>query len=338
MMQKWIVFGLLVAAGAYAYADYQSDQRLITGLDNVAADLAASGQGELRYGKADMSLFTQHITLKNVSFIPSTDSDPGFSIASVNVTDIKQSQNSEFLVKAHIAMNNVELRIKDADKLLVDTDELGYALIRDNFDIRDNVLYLNYDTELAYDFDEIASTLNAYSRYDAAGMLASDIRLQLVNLPKMDKAIDTMTPAASEELQSQLMMQLFSDAGLTQLQLSYEDKGLMQKLYQSALKDPKLINALQKRGMEPNVANLKQILLEGLDASTQNATRKISQLEQELFRHASRFVVSENPKVNITLSSVKPEGLKFTDLLILVMSNGHPDIASSLVNIDIQTF
>lgn len=337
MSLKWIVGGLLVASvGAYAYADYQTNRELADSLDQVNRQLAESGQGQFDYSDASMSLISNDITLKQVNFQPAQPDKPGIKVDSVRISGLEKGQQ-QLPASLRVSMDNIELRLNEFDTLLAETDMLSRSLIEDNFDVRDNTLYLHYDAEMGYDYNAQTSALDAFSNYRSEDMLDSDITLQIVNLPQLDQTLDKLDAKAMQQQQADMMMQVFSDAGLTRLQFSYQDRGLMQKLYQSAAADPEMIAAMQAQGLEPNVDNLKQTLLTALDESVQNRQREVTALEQELTAHLRRFLAADQPMLNVTLSSVKPEGLKFTDFLVLMMSNGHPDIANSLVNIEIDS-
>lgn len=337
MSIKWIVTGLLVAsAGAYAYADYQTDRQLSDTLQQARQQLAQSGQGQFDYADARMSLISNDITLEQVSFIAAEPDQPDFSIASITITGLEKNQQ-QIPTNLRIAMDDVEMRVNSISAMLAEADAMSLKMIEDNFDIRDNTLYLHYDAEMGYDYDTTASTLDAYSHYRSETMLDSDIALQIVNLPKLDQSLDQLDAEAVQQRQAEMMQHLFSNAGLTRLQLAYRDRGLMDKLYETAAADPEMIATMQAQGLEPTVENLKQTLLTAMQQSMQDQTREVSALEKELMAHLQQFLASDDPSLDITVSSVKPEGLKFSDFLVLMMSNGNPEIASSLVNITIDS-
>jgi hypothetical protein len=337
MSIKWIVTGLLVAsAGAYAYSDYQADRQLSDTLQQARQQLALSGQGQFDYADARMSLISNDITLEQVSFIAAEPDQPDFSIASITITGLEKNQQ-QIPTNLRIAMDDVEMRVNSISAMLAEADAMSLKMIEDNFDIRDNTLYLHYDAEMGYDYDTTASTLDAYSHYRSETMLDSDIALQIVNLPKLDQPLDQLDAEAVQQRQAEMMQHLFSNAGLTRLQLAYRDRGLMDKLYETAAADPEMIATMQAQGLEPTVENLKQTLLTAMQQSMQDQTREVSALEKELMAHLQQFLASDDPSLDITVSSVKPEGLKFSDFLVLMMSNGNPEIASSLVNITIDS-
>lgn len=337
MSLKWIVGGLLVAsAGAYAYADYRSHQQLTGTLDQVNQQLAQSGQGQFEYSDASISLISDEITLKQVNFRPAQPDNPGIKIDSIRISGLEKGHQT-LPTRLRISMDNIELRLNEFDALLADADMLSRSLIEDNFDVRDNTLFLHYDAEMGYDYEARTSTLDAFSHYRSEEMMDSNISLQIVNLPQLNQTFNNLDAKAMQQQQAKMMTQVFSDAGLTRLQFSYQDRGLMQKLYQSAAADPDMIAAMQSQGLEPNVDNLKQTLLAALEQSVQHQQREVTELERELTAHLRQLLASDKPELNVILSSVKPEGLKFTDFMVLMMSNGHPDIANSLVNIEINS-
>lgn len=337
MSLKWIVGGLLVAsAGAYAYADYRTNQELTDSLDEVNQQLAQSGQGQFDYHDASISLINNDIILKQVNYQPAQPDKPAMSVELIRITGLEKGQQ-QLPASLRVKMDNIELRLNQFDAMLAEADVLSRSLIEDSFDVRDNTLYLHYDAEMGYDYDAQTSALDAFSHYRSEDMLDSDISLQIVNLPQLDKTLDNLDTEALQQQQADMMMQAFSDAGLTRLHFSYRDRGLMPKLYETAAADPQMVKAMQAQGLEPNVENLKQTLLTALNQSIQNQRRGETALEQTLTAHLRQFLTADEPQLNVTLTSVKPEGLKFTDFLVLMMSNGHPDIANSLVNIEIDS-
>jgi hypothetical protein len=346
MAYKWITSGLIVIAtvgtGAYLFADHQSTQKVKHSLDQLADELSDSGQGELHYDDPHVGLFSKQVSVNKIQFDASNPSSPDIHIEKMVISNIVYDQQTNLPVKMHIELLNATAILNQVDQYFADSDALTTALFSEIVEVKDNTASIHYDAEAGYELDPAQSNLNIYSSTNAEEMMSSRFEMSLVNVPDINAGYMQSTLAGGEQAaiaqqQTQEFMEALSKTALTQLKLSVQDHGIVAKIYQAALQDPDIISAMQKEGLKPSVHNLKLLLQHGLEQSLVNQERPVSELQEQLVSHAKTFLASDDPYLEVTINSVKPEGLGFTDALVLMMSNGHPDIVKSLMQVEIIT-
>ncbi|MCX4186655.1 hypothetical protein [Methylophaga sp. OBS4] len=343
MAKKIIGITAIVAAlgfASYGYADYQATAKVKKDLDQVAADINKSGQGDLSYEAVKVSLLTEDVVIRNARFTPNDPSEAVMQIAKLTFSDMVLAEGQQLPTKMKIDMTDAVITVNNVDALLGDMDSLQRAITAEVLNVENNTAVINYNAQLGYELNPVLSLLDIYSNYDAEGMAASDFSIQFANMPTLDAEI--MNAAISsgdtaQALQQQQLFAAFSDTSLKQLTLSLQDKGLAHKIYTAIAQDPKVSETLREQGDEASADTVRNIILQELDKEISRKQGSSHQLELELLTHAREFLASDNPGMALTLTALKPEGLTFTDILMLVMMGGHPDIANKMVKLDIQT-
>lgn len=338
MLKKWIGFCAILAIigiGLYAYADYQTAQRVKAELDQFTIEFAKTGQGELSYHDVDVGLFAKNVQVHNVLFLPADPTEPTLSIDKVTVSKLNiMNDQNRLPEELHLEMENAVITISNANDMFSTTEPMVTSILTQVFSIEGNTAKFVYDAEMGYELNEKTHVLNLYSNYSAPEMMTSEFSVDVANIPNFSEMAIPVNEDDDQILQQ--MMQHFSKATLKQLQFNFNDAGMMKKFYTAAVMNPDIVESMRAAGKEPTIENFKQMMIAQLEQNAQSEQMRNNPMAQQILTYSREFLTTDSPELDLTINSVKPEGLDFTDLLVLLMSNGHPDMVSQLLEINVQ--
>ena len=331
MLKKWIGIFVIIAiigGGLYWYAGQQSSKKVKAELDQFITEFESTGQGKLSYDDACVGLLGQKIYVHNVLFEPSDSTEATVAIETLTVSKLDLTSDEEKLPdEVHLDINNAVVTINDFDSYLGDAKPLEADILRSIMTVSDNTAELSYDAEVGYALNNKTKVLDIYTNYDIPKLLTANFSVNLGQMPDFS-SLDLTDDSAT--------LDAFSKATLKQLNIRFDDAGVMKKIYQAGIKDPSTVQLLQAQGKEANVENLKQMILAELDTQAQNPMAADNPLMQTILEQSRQFITNDSPQLDVSIKTKQDEGLSFDDLLMLALMGAHPDAVNELLDIDIQ--